>query len=127
MKTLFEAIYSHWLSEGKLGLTQLYNTEGDDDAVFPYGVFSLPSVIPEDTFTEEGESCLIQFNLFSEETLATEICAIFELLKTAFDKRDLSIEDYETVSLTRESANMIRIEKVWQYNVTYNIVIQKTE
>jgi len=126
MKVLFEAIYARWLSEGKLGLTQLYNTEADDDAVFPYGVFTTNITSDDPGFGEEGEDCLIMFVLFSKETLATELCEVFEALKVAFDKHDLVIVGYETISLTREPANMIRIEKVWQYNVTYSLLIQKT-
>ena len=125
MKVLFEAIYARWLSEGKLGLSQLYNTVADDDAVFPYGVFTTNITSDDPGFGEEGEDCLIMFVLFSKETLATELCEVFEALKVAFDKHDLVIVGYETISLTREPANMIRIEKVWQYSVTYSLLIQK--
>jgi len=125
MKTLFEAIYNRWLSEGKLGLTQLYNTEADDDAVFPYGVFSTSITEDDPGFCEEGENCLIMFVLFSKRTLATEVCEAFEALKAAFDKHDLAVAGYEPISLMRSIANMIKIEKVWQYSVTYNLLIQK--
>lgn len=125
MKVLFEAIYNRWLSEGKLGLTQLYNTEACADAVFPYGVFTT-NIVPDDLeFDEEGESCLIMFVLFSKETLATEVCEAFEALKSAFDKHDLAVAGYEPISLTREPANMLRVEKIWQYSVTYSLLIQK--
>jgi len=125
MKVLFEAIYARWLSEGKLGLTQLYNTEADNDAVFPYGVFTT-NITPDDPgFGEEGENCLIMFVLYSKETLSTEVCQAFEAFKAAFDKHDLAVDGYEPISLTREPANMIRIEKVWQYSVTYSLLIQK--
>lgn len=126
MKTLFEAIYARWLSEGKLGLTQLYNTEASANAIFPYGVFSLPNDVPGvGEFDEDWEDCLVQFNLFIKETLSTEICAAFEALKAAFDHYDLSVSGYETISLVREPANLTRPEKIWQYNVAYSILIQK--
>lgn len=125
MKAVFEAIYNRWLSQGKLGLTELYNTEADDKAVFPYGVFTT-NITPEDPgFGEQGENCLIMFVLFSEETLATEICEAFEALKLVFDKYDLAVAGYEPISLTREPANMIRVEGVWQYSVAYSLLIQK--
>lgn len=126
MQVLFEAIYDYYLTTTLADiLTGLYNTEAPQDAVFPYGVFSLVSDVPEGTFTEDFENCLIQFNLFSNAALATEVCNAFESLKTAFDSYDLIVAGYRTVSLTREVANMIKVEKIWQYNVTYRLLIQK--
>lgn len=126
MQTVFEAIYTRFVNQGKFGLTELYNTEAPPEAIFPYGVFSLPDNVPgEGEFEVDTEDCLIQFNLFSKETLATEVCEAFEALKAAFDQHDLQVNGYEPISLTREPANVIRIEKVWQYNVTYRLLIQK--
>jgi len=125
MQVLFEAIYNRFVSEGKFGLTELYNTEAPADAVFPYGVFSIPSNTPDWTFTENFENFLIQFNLFSEKTLATEACEAFEALKTAFDFHDLVVVGYTPITMEREVANVIRVEKVWQYNITYRLLIQK--
>ena len=126
MKVLFEAIWDRF-KETLLAskLTELYNVEAAVEAVFPYGVFTT-NIVPDDPgFSEEGESCLIMFVLFSKETLATEVCEAFEALKAAFDKYDLAVVGYEPISLTREPANLIRMEKVWQYNVTYSLLIQK--
>lgn len=135
MKVLFEAIYNHFSTDPLAALlTELYNTEAPADAVFPYGVFSLLSNIPGDgEFSADWEDCLVQFNLFSDKTLATEVCEAFELLKgdtvvgTGFDFLDLPITDYESISLVREPANLVRVEKVWQYNVTYRMLLKKTE
>jgi len=127
MNDLFNAIYAHYLdSTLKDSLSALHNTQAPEDAVFPYSVFSLISDVPDWTFTENLENCLIQFNLFSSTVDSTEICALFELLKTAFDFLDLNIDNYETVSMTRENSILTRIENVWQYNATYRILIQKT-
>jgi len=127
MKTLFEAIWNRFKATPLVSeLTELYNTEAPAEAVFSYGVFSLPSDVADGGgFGEDWENCLVQFNLFSDEVLATKVCAAFEALKEAFDHYDLSVDDYETISLVRESANLTRLEKVWQYNVTYSILIQK--
>ena len=127
MQVLFEAIRARWLNQGKLGLTELYNTEAQTNAVFPYGVVSLPSNVPgEGEFEVDTEDCLIQFNLFSDKTLATEVCEAFEALKLAFDQHDLAVAGYEPISMLREPANLIRVEKIWQYTVTYALLIQKT-
>lgn len=124
MKTLFEAIYNYWSSKGKLGLTELYNTEAPDDAIFPYGTIALPDTVSDWTFTEKFKDCLIQFTLFSKTKLATEICAVFKMFKGAFDFHDLTIEGATTISLTRKVSNIVRVEAVWRYNVSYRIVLQ---
>lgn len=126
MKVLFEAIYGRWESEEKLGLTELYNTEASADAVFPYGVFSLPDTTPgRGEFGVDWEDCLIHFNLFSEATLATEVCAVFEALKLAFDHYDLTPTGYTPITMERELANIFRVEKIWQCSVTYRLLIEK--
>lgn len=126
MKVLFEAIYDHFTSEGKLGLTELYNTEAPADATFPYGVISFSDIMPgRGEFGIDWEDCLIHFNLFSETTLATEVCVVFEALKLAFDHYDLTPTGYTPITMERESANVFRVEKIWQYGVTYRLLIQK--
>jgi len=126
MKVLFEAIYNRFVSEGKFGLTEFYNTEAFADAVFPYGVFSLPDILPgKGEFGVDWEDCLIHFNLFSQTTLATEVCAAFEALKLAFDHYDLTPTGYTPITMEREPANIFRVEKIWQCSVTYKLLIQK--
>ena len=122
MNALFDAIYLRWASE--MGSRVLYNTEAPGEAPFPYSVMSLVSDVGEWTFGETFENCLIQFNLFSDESLCTEVGLIFEALKEAFDYFDLVVVGYDTVSLIRQVANLLKIEGVWQYNISYRIVIQ---
>lgn len=127
MQVLFEAIWNRFKATALASkLTELHNTEAPPEAVFPYGVFST-NITADWTFTETSEDCMIMFVLFSKETLATEVCAAFEALKVAFDFHDLAVVGYEPVSLERGPANMIRVEKIWQYSITYKLVIQKGE
>lgn len=126
MTDLFTAIMIRYAAVPlKDSLTSLWNTLAPQDAVFPYGVFQLISDVPDWTFTEDFENILLQFNLFSDTSNPVQICALFELLKTAFDFLELSIANYETVSMIRENAILTRIESVWQYNVTYRVMLQK--
>ena len=127
MKTLFQAIYArHQATDLSDALTNLYCTEAPPRAVFPYGVFSLVSNVPDWTFTEDFEDSLVQFSLFSNVISdQTEVCDAFELLKAAFDKFDLVVANYKIVSLTREMANLIKQEDVWHYAVTYRIYLEK--
>ena len=126
MKVLFDAIYDKFIADGKYGLSALYNTEAGDKAVYPYGTFSLVGNRTDMTgdFGDDDEDCLIQFNLFDDDPKCTDINAAYKLLKAAFDKFDLVVAEHETVSLVKEVANLIRVEKVWQYNISFRILIQ---
>jgi len=133
MLELFEAIFSHYQSDPlSRHLKGFYHTEAPQEAEFPYGVFSLVSNVQDFTYTEDFENCLVQFNLYSDDSSPRQACELYELLKgdpvegTGFDFLELSIEEYRTVSLMRENAILTRVEGVWQYNVTYRMVLQKT-
>jgi len=122
---LFEAIYNRYLATTLADkITKLYNTEADSEAVMPYGTFSLASDVPDWTFTEKFEECLIQFTLVSETVLCDEVLDAVVALKAAFDFFDLVVVGFTTVSMTRGVGNLIRVEKKWQYNVVYRINIQ---
>ena len=126
MTDLFAAIMIRYAAVSlSASLTGLWNTQAPQDVVFPYGVFQLISDVPDWTFTEDFEDILVQFNLFSETSDPVEMCDLFELLKTAFDFLDLSIANYETVSMIRENAILTR-DDYWQYNVTYRILLGKS-
>jgi len=123
---LFSAIYARYLTTPLADkITALYNTQAAESAIEPYGVFSLPSNVPDGTFTEDYEDYLIQFVLYSKETLSTEILDAFGALKAAYDKHDLVISEAETISLEREPANLLRVEEKWRYAITYRLLIQK--
>lgn len=126
MKALFDAIYDKYVADGKYGLTALYNTEADDEAAYPYATFSLVAATTELVdFTEDWENCLIQFNLFDNDSKSTDINAACLALTNAFHKFDLVVAGYDTISLVKEVANLIRVEKIWQYNVSFRIIIQE--
>lgn len=125
-ESLFNAIYARYLAtELADKLDALYNTEAPEGAVFPYGTFSLDSNVPEWTFTENSENCVIQFNLFSKTPQCDEVLDAVAALKAAFDFFDLVVDGYTTVSLTRMLASLVRVEEVWLYNVKYRLLIQK--
>ncbi len=132
MTELFTAIYSHYSSDPLAdSLRGMYNTEAPQAAVFPYCVFALVNGVPEFTFTENFEDCLIEFDLFSKERSPVEICNLFTLLKgdtslnTGFDFLDLAVTDYTTVSLVRGNSGLIRVEDKWKYNVQYQVLLEK--
>ncbi|MCK5601958.1 hypothetical protein KAR91_08820 [Candidatus Pacearchaeota archaeon] len=133
MKNLFESIYAHYLTDPlSSSLTDLYNTEADDDSVYPYAVFSMISNVADFTFEEDFEDVLIQFNLYSDTSSVEEISDLFELLKgdtslgEGFDFKDLNITDYGAVSLVRQNATLIKEEKIWGYSIVYEFKLEKT-
>jgi len=134
MKTLFESIYSRFADDTDLfgSVTDMYNTEAPPNAVFPYIVFSLVSDVQDFDSDSVLEDALIQFNIFSDEPSSSEACDIFEYLKgitvegTGYDFYELTIDNYTTLVLKRDTALLIKIEKVWQYNVTYHCLLNYT-
>lgn len=130
MKELFEAIYNYFKSE-EIVVTDIYNTDAPSSAVFPYVVMKLISNRVDWTFTEEEENCLIQFEVYSDKSDSEEVCDLFQAIKDSFDFVDIPIENYESVSLTREpgaALNRWEVEgkKVWDFMMQYRFVIQKT-
>lgn len=125
---LFDAIYNRCQATAFIDkITALYNTEAPAEAVAPYATFSLPSNIPDGEFGVDWEDYLIQFVLYSQEPLATEVCAAYTALKAAYDHHDLVVADYEPIIMERESAVLIRVEQMaWEYAVTYRLLIEKT-
>lgn len=129
MTDLFSGIMTHYSGSAlKNSLTGgLYNTLAPQDVSFPYAVFQLISDVPDWTFTEDFEEIVIQFNIFSDQSSPVQVCALFELLKADFDFVDLTVVNHETVSVVREGGILTKDERdVWQYNVTYRIVLQKS-
>lgn len=134
MKTLFEAIYNRFVADDTLyaSVNGLYNTEAPQNASFPYIVFSLVSDVQDFDSSNLIEDTLIQFNIHSNASSASEICNIFEYLKgstvdgTGFDFYELVIDNYTTLVLKRDVARLFREEKVWTYNVTYRCLLNYT-
>lgn len=126
---LFEAIFNRYLASTlKDSLTALYNTEAPANAVYPYGVFALPSDAP-DSFASNKmfvENCLLQFNLYDNEPLVTRLLQAYTALKAAFDFAPLAVTDYTTLSCVREGTVRSKVEKIWQFNVIYRVKLKVT-
>ena len=50
---------------------------------------------------------------------------MFSALKNAFDYKVLIMTDYTSVSLKRVGAIKSKVKDVWQYTVSYMILIEK--
>lgn len=129
MNKIFTALYSHFAADVALhaSVSDLYNTEAPEEAVFPYLVMSITSNTPDIDSSQRWENYLIQFNIFSNKSSVIEINAIFELLKgdaalgTGFDYFQLVIDQYTTVILERKGTTLSKNEGVWQITVLYDL------
>lgn len=126
MKALFDAIFAHYAATDLTPV--LYNTEADDEAVFPYVVLQLVSGTAIDfasgkTFTENW---LIQFNLFDKSADMSALLEVYADLITAFDLTTLTIAGHAFKSCVREGALQTKVEKVWQINVMYRVKARVT-
>lgn len=127
INTLFDAIRARYEATPFVDtITELYNTEAGDKAVLPYCVFSLPSNVADNFASDKAfvENNLVQFALYSEAALATEILAAYNALKSAFDFETLAIVPYTTLSCVREGTIQTRVEKVWRIYVNYRIKLK---
>lgn len=132
MKQLIQAIYDHFDSN-VVGHTSLYNTLADDDAVFPYVVMSIIPGAPDDTFSEQSETGIVQFTIYSDSPSSEEALDIRTSIQTAFDYKpnypDLVMADYILIWFAREPGTITKMEvkgnQVWQVTIQYSFIIQK--
>ena len=93
MFDLLEAIMNHFsgsdLAEDVAD--RLFLDEAPAGAEFPYLVYSIVSASPDKTFSEEFIDTMIQFDIFSASTAATEVTNIYNHLKDLFDEQEFTI------------------------------------
>ena len=135
MKTTFAAIYTRFLADTNLvgSVTGLYNTKAPSNAVFPYIVFSLTSNTEDFDSSNFYEDAVIQFSIFSDAKSPEEVCDIYEYLTgdrdddtSGFDFHTLLVDNYTTLAMMRNTSNLIQVDKVWQYTVNYELLMNYT-
>jgi hypothetical protein len=93
MKNILTAIYGKFtgseLSSDVGG--RIFLDQAPDNCEFPYVVYSVVSVIPDDVFGKKGKQSLIQFSLFSANPSAVEITDMHTDLKALFDDCSMTI------------------------------------
>ena len=137
MKNLTTAIFSKLA--GSLLYTdiggRLFKGRAPEGTVYPYAVFFLVSDMPDKTFTEDYEDCIIQFSLFSEASSSGEIEDMFTHLKTLYDEKPMTIKGSTLVWMKRQNASLMMEEHttpngtvdVWHYAVDFNVLLSLTE
>lgn len=71
--------------------SRIYLDEAPEATVFPCVVFSIIASTPADTFGEEIDDALVQFDLYSASPGATEITGLYEQLRAALKGQTLTV------------------------------------
>lgn len=128
MKALFDAIFAKYAaSVMPTLLTELYNTEADANAEFPYAVLQVVSGVTADFASSEHytENWLVQFNLFEKGANMSALLDAFAALISTFDSVVLTVAGFHFLSCRREGTLQTRVEGVWQINTTFRIKLRK--
>lgn len=130
MKALFDALMTK--ATGSTFLTAstggLHREFAPQSKAMPYTVMHLVSGNPEDTFTERGESFLVQFNVYTDTTTATTLDDIADKLRTLYDWCTLTITGYRFIAMGRvfQTSYWNDELKNWTYVIQYRIQMQKS-
>ena len=140
MKPLFKGIVDHFNKQySSAGSSvyydvyndvsgQIYNTEApQSSASEPYIVFNLVSNMNAETFNEDTEEAIVQFNVFSTNHALTNVCNIYSHLTTRFDGATMSSlsSSYANTYCKREFSQLVRSDDTWHYIIQYRMRISK--
>jgi hypothetical protein len=133
MKNLTTAIFAKCISGTDLHTDiggRLFKGRAPEGTEYPYIVFYLISDVPENTFTEDMENCLIQFSLFSSNSSSSEVEDMFTHLKSLYDDCSFTISGSSLIWMKRQMAQLLAEEHVtpsgtieaWHYTVDYEVL-----
>lgn len=140
MKPLFKGIVDHFNKQYSSGGSsvhyavyndvsgQIYNTEApQSSASEPYIVFNLVSNYNAETFNEDTEEAIVQFNIFSTNHALTSVCNIYSHLTTRYDGATMASlsSSYANTYCKREFSQLTRSDDTWHYIVQYRMRITK--
>jgi len=140
LKNLTTAIFAKMTTSSDLYTDiggRLYKGRAEEGAEYPYVVFMVISDMPQKTFSEDYESVLIQFSLFSIASGSTEIEDMFTHLKALYDECSLSITGSTLVWMKRQNASLMvedhtnlalpgGLQRAWHYSVEYEVLTSKS-
>ena len=125
MNDLFKGIYAKYKSNTGAGTLYadltggLHNTVVPQNTAYPYAAFYLISNVPHWTFDATMENSIIQFSIFNDDSDVSDIGDLYKELTDLYDWADLTLDNYHSVFLRRESSNLTKNEEIWQYIVDY--------
>jgi len=108
----------------------LWFREVPQKASFPYAVHfpvaDKPMYYFADTYPDEGEDILWQFNGFYKGESAININKYESYLRNLYDWSSISLTNYTLMEMRRESSAIFKVDDVWQFSVTYRIKVDTT-
>ena len=96
---------------------------------FPYCVYFSVDDDNELDFSDEREDFLLQFNIFTQNSSASQAGTLLESLKTMFDDCSLTVTGWRHLQFQRGNVypnnDFSQIPPVQGYSVEYNILLEK--
>ena len=102
-----------------------HNTEAEQKAVMPFGVFQVISNTQRLTFSEDQEDFLLQIKVFSDKKSSSELNNMYTQIKRVFDFAVFTLSGYTSIYCKRAHAIKTKTDERWQYTTTYRILIEK--
>ena len=107
----------------------LYMQQAPQDVSSPYGVFYISGISREEIMGDADDHITeveFQFNIFSEDNDGYEMATLVELLIETYNWKDLSIDNYNCVSMQMVSVTNIGfVDEIWQTTIMFSMKIQK--
>jgi len=130
MNELYKAIMTKYGADDDLSgaLTGgLHLLRAKQKRSYPYAVFFPVTERPDDTFTEDLERFLIQFDIFDEaaEEAASNIDTIRGYLWSCFDDCALTVTGYDCIYCQRRNTYTLDSGDSFQISVEYEILLEK--
>lgn len=114
--------------------SRFYKGQAPDGTDYPYAVYMMPTDVPEYTFSEQYETVMVQFSIFSSAASSAEIEDALTHLKELYDDCALAVTGYTTVWMRRTGGTLPMKEEhttpagttsVWAAHVEYQVYLSK--
>ena len=133
MKELIEGIYSKFSAANTFNTYiggRMYLEEAPQGVTWPYATFHMDNAVHEWQFKTDYYDVSILFNLFSNDSDASEVLTMHDYLTDLYDDSLLTITGHSHVysierfgTLAKEFDNNLK-RNIWQYSVEYGVYIK---
>jgi len=129
MNALFDAILIKYNAHGDLSgaLSEMALIRASERRTYPYCVFFPVTERPLDTFTEDIENFLLQFNIYddADRESPTNIDTIRGYLWDCFDDCSLTVSGYHHIFMQRRNTFPLDTGDSYQYSIEYEIMLER--
>ncbi len=111
---------------------KMYFSEAREGTVMPYMTYHMISDSHDWQFMTDYEDITVQFSLYSETDLPTEIMNLVDGVKATFDDKVLDSSGYAHTYMIRGMSQLMKFadvlpgKSIWQATVDYDIRVRKT-